>query len=70
MPDLDFTSDDFHRQRLRAIRAGDIVSDSGWYEESGLEFRIVVRADVRNPDRAAWFGDMIFGSQQSDEEVE
>ena len=69
MSTSDFNSDDFHKQRLRVIRNGDIVSDSGWQEDSGCQVRVVVRAGRMRMDRAAWFVSMVFGEGQQTEDV-
>ena len=69
MPTVNFSSNELHKQRTRVIRVGDIVIDTGWFEDSGAEIRIVVQADVRTMERAAWFSEMVFGDRQPAREV-
>ena len=65
----DFNPNDLHTQRMRVIRVGDIVSDTGWRTISSFQVRVVVHASKRTEERSTWFTDMVFGDQHRAEEV-
>ena len=68
MPNNNFRSDDFHRERLLKVRMGDVVLDSEWQDFHGFEVKVVAIAGARTVDRSTWFTDMVFGGQATNSE--